>query len=230
MICVEINHTMTLLRKLQVLKTDNQDFISSIFSQAREVGGKLCGALKTLVDEHAALPYEIDGNGGSYFMDDANVPSLLSLPSLGFLSSTHVTYQKTRQTVLSSKNPFFYQGAVAQGIGGPHVGTNMTWPMSIILRAMTSNDEEEIKTCLNMLVTNTAGTGFMHESFNVDNSNDYTRSWFAWANGLFGELILQLIVTHPTLVLVNDAEAIKTAQSLVKTPIVIEAQANVLYK
>lgn len=229
MICVEINHVMMMFNKLQRLKAENQDLISEVFSLAREIGGKICGALKTMIDEEVALPYEIDGNGGSYFMDDANVPSLLSLPSLGFLSSSHVTYQKTRQYVLSSRNPFFYKGSVAQGIGGPHVGTNMTWPMSIVMRAMTSTDEEEIKTCLNMLLTNTAGTGLMHESFNVNESEDYTRSWFAWANGLFGELILQLIVTHPNLVLVNDADVIQKAQSLVKTPIVLEAQKNALY-
>ena len=65
--------------------------------------------------------------------------------------------------------------------------------MSIMMRAFTSENDEEIAECIRMLMNTDAGTGFMHESFNVDDSNDFTRSWFAWQNTLFGELILTLI-------------------------------------
>ena len=102
--------------------------------------------------------------------------------------------------------------------------------MSIIMRAMTSQDESEIAHCLDTLLTTTAGTGLMHESFNVNNASDFTRTWFAWANGLFGELVLQLITTHPTLVLKNDPSVIAQAQSLVKPTVSLLAQSEVLVK
>ena len=230
MICVEITHAVSMLKQLQKVSAQNQDLVAALLVSAEKIGGTICSALKQIVDGQQSLPYEIDGYGGANFMDDANVPSLLSLPVLGFLSSENEAYKKTRANVLSLNNPFFYAGKVANGIGGPHVGTNMTWPMSIIVRAMTSSDEAEIKTCLEMLVTNTAGTGLMHESFNVNDGNDFTRSWFAWANGLFGELVLQLVHTHPTLVLRDDPQVIQQAQSLVKTPIVLQAQKDVLFQ
>ena len=84
-------------------------------------------------------------------------------------------------------------GAAGEGIGGPHVGYDMAWPMSIMMKAFTSQDDAEIKRCVEMLMTTDAGTGFMHESFNVNDPTDFTRSWFAWQNTLFGELILKLV-------------------------------------
>lgn len=224
MICVEITHATVLLNKLLVLQPENASKIGSILTEAEQVGGTICNFLKQMVETNQALPYEIDGNGGEYFMDDANVPSLLSLPVLGFVSSSNTAYTKTRDLVWSKTNPFYYSGRAADGIGGPHVGSNFAWPMAMVVKSMTSNDEAEIQKYLDLLITNTAGTGLMHESFNVNDSKDYTRSWFAWANGLFGELVLQLIHTHPTLVLKNDPDTIALAQSLVKIPIVIEAQ------
>lgn len=137
--------------------------------------------------------YEIDGYGGRNLMDDANVPSLLAMPYLGDVPADDPVYQNTRRFVLSDDNPYFFKGEAAEGIGGPHIGQNMIWPMSIMMRAFTSNDEAEIKSCITMLMNTDAGTGYMHESFHKDNPNDYTRRWFAWQNTLFGELILKLI-------------------------------------
>jgi meiotically up-regulated gene 157 (Mug157) protein len=145
------------------------------------------------------LAFEVDGYGNYLMMDDANVPSLLSLPYLGYLSVNDKIYQNTRRFVWSLDNPYFYKGKVAEGIGGPHVGENMIWPMSIIMRALTSNDEAEIADCLRMLKHTHASTGFMHESFNKDNPDDFTRSWFSWANTLFGELLIKIQKEHPTL-------------------------------
>lgn len=113
-------------------------------------------------------------------------------------------------------------------MGGPHEGYNYTWPMAIITAAMTSESDAEVADCLHMLMESARTTGLMHEAFNVNDVNDYTRSWFAWANGLFGELVLQLIVTKPHLVIKNDAEAISLAQSLVKDPVCLVAQSNPL--
>lgn len=143
------------------------------------------------------LAYEADGYGNQLFMDDANVPSLLALPYLGAISTNDPLYQSTRRMVLSSANPYFFRGRAAEGIGGPHVGLNYIWPMSIIIRALTSTNETEIATCLKWLKNTHAGTGFMHESFNKDNPADFTRKWFAWANTLFGELIIKTHQYHP---------------------------------
>ena len=136
--------------------------------------------------------YEVDGFGNALLMDDSNVPSLLSLPYIADVSRNDVVYQNTRHFVLSDDNPYFFRGKAAEGIGGPHVGPDYIWPMSIIMRAMTSDDEEEMSRCLWWLMSTDGGTGFMHESFHKDNPERFTRKWFAWANTLFGELILKL--------------------------------------
>jgi meiotically up-regulated gene 157 (Mug157) protein len=141
--------------------------------------------------------YEVDGFGNSLMMDDANVPSLLSLPYLGALSVKDPLYQSTRAFILSEDNPYFFKGSAAEGIGGPHVGLQMIWPISIIMRALTSMDDTEITACLLMLKKTHAGTGFMHESFDKDDPKRFTRKWFAWANTLFGELIVKLHNERP---------------------------------
>lgn len=164
--------------------------------------------IKAALDAHARFPhpaageiwaYEIDGFGNALFMDDANVPSLLGMPYLGACSSTDSTYVATRRFVLSEANPYFFRGSAAQGIGGPHIGQDMIWPMSIIMRALTTDDEEEQILCLRWLKSTHAGTGFMHESFNKNDPAKFTRAWFAWANTLFGELILKLDNNNPRL-------------------------------
>ena len=137
--------------------------------------------------------FEVDGFGNRFLMDDANVPSLLALPYLGDVDVNDPIYQNTRRFVWSKDNPYFFSGKDGEGIGGPHVGYDMAWPMSIMMKAFTSNDDAEIKHCIEMLMRTDAGTGFMHETFNVNDSKKFTRSWFAWANTLFGELILKLV-------------------------------------
>lgn len=125
------------------------------------------------------------------------MPSLLALPYLNSLPTTDPVYQNTRRMVLSLDNPYFFKGSAAEGIGGPHVGMNYIWPMSIIIRGLTSTNKEEISQCITWLKNTHAGTGFMHESFNKDNAADFTRKWFAWANTLFGELIIKTHKYYP---------------------------------
>lgn len=137
--------------------------------------------------------FEVDGFGNQYFMDDANVPSLLAMPYLGDLDANDPIYQNTRKYVWSKDNPYFFKGTAGEGIGGPHIGYDMIWPMSIMMKAFTSRDEKEIQRCIKMLMDTDAGTGFMHESFNKDNPEKFTRAWFAWQNTLFGELILKQV-------------------------------------
>ena len=137
--------------------------------------------------------FEVDGFGNHLLMDDANVPSLLAMPYLGDVDINDPIYQNTRKFVWSDSNPYFFKGKAGEGIGGPHVAYDMVWPMSIMMKAFTSQCDEEIKTCIEMLMTTDADTGFIHESFHKDNPNVFTRSWFAWQNTLFGELIIKLV-------------------------------------
>lgn len=137
--------------------------------------------------------FEVDGFGNSFLMDDANVPSLLAMAYLGDVPVNDRIYQNTRKFVWSEDNPYFFRGTAGEGIGGPHIGYDMVWPMSIMMRAFTSTSDKEIKECMEMLLTTDAGTGFMHESFHKDNPANFTRAWFAWQNTLFGELVLKLI-------------------------------------
>lgn len=137
--------------------------------------------------------FEVDGFGNALLMDDANVPSLLALPYLGDVDVNDPVYRNTRRFVWSTSNPYFFKGKAAEGIGGPHVGYDMIWPMSIMMKAFTSTDDAEIKQCIETLMTTHNGTGFMHESFHKDDPSNFTREWFAWQNTLFGELILKLV-------------------------------------
>jgi uncharacterized protein len=141
--------------------------------------------------------YEVDGYGNVLMMDDANAPGLLSLPYLGCCGIDDPLYRRSRQFVQSKADPYFFRGTAAEGVGGPHLGLNMIWPMSIIMRALTSTDDAEIRQCLRWLRNTTAGTGFMHESFQKDDPSVFTRAWFAWANTLFGELTMRLASERP---------------------------------
>jgi len=158
---------------------------------------------KYAIVQHAKLgqvyAYEVDGYGNYYCIDDGNVPSLLSLPYLGAVKPEDKTYQNTRHLVLSEANPYYCQGKAANGPGGPHVGMDMIWPLGLIVEGLTATQDREIKQCLATLQKTHAGTGFMHEAFNKDNPNQFTRSWFAWANTIFGELVLNTFNGNPDL-------------------------------
>lgn len=143
--------------------------------------------------------YEVDGFGSTYLMDDANIPSLLSLPYLDAVSADDPIYKNTRNFVLSTDNPYFYRGTAGEGIGGPHIGHDMVWPMSITMRALTSDSPEEIRWCIEALRKTHGGTGFMHESFHKDDPTKFTRAWFAWSNTLFGELLWKVYTNNRNL-------------------------------
>jgi meiotically up-regulated gene 157 (Mug157) protein len=144
--------------------------------------------------------YEVDGFGSFCLMDDPNVPSLLSLPYLGYCSPKDPVYVATRKMILSKGNPFFTEGKVASGLTSPHTGVvSHFWPMATVVQALTTTSLKEVALCLRTLKRTHAGTYFMHESVNVDNPRDYTRPWFAWANSLFGELILRINREYPDL-------------------------------
>jgi uncharacterized protein len=177
---------------------------ASLTDQCRAMAKEIDGAIQKYAIFHREgfgkiYALEIDGYGNALFMDDANVPNLLSIPYLGYRSRQDKIYKNTRRFSLSHGNPWFNEGKYAKGIGGPHVGENKIWPLGLIMQALTTDDEEEIIYCLKTLKSTHAGTGFIHESFDVNNPNDYSRSWFAWANTLFGELIVHLYENKPEL-------------------------------
>ncbi len=161
---------------------------------AESLAMEVAGALKQYAStQHSVmgrvLAFEVNGWGSVNIMDDANVPSLLSLPYLGAMKATDPLYVQTRKLVLSEYNPFFFRGKAGEGIGGPHAGMDMIWPLSIIMRGLTSSDDKEIQHCIANLQHTHGDTGFMHESFHKDDATRFTRKWFAWANTLFGELL-----------------------------------------
>ena len=188
---------VTSLRKAAEILTKVNDQ-AALAAECTELAAEVETALKKYATynhpEYGTIyAFEVDGYGNRFLMDDANVPSLLAMPYLGDMDVNDPIYQNTRRFVWSEANPYFFRGSAGEGIGGPHIGYDMAWPMSIMMKAFTSQDDAEIKRCVEMLMTTDAGTGFMHESFNVNDPTDFTRSWFAWQNTLFGELILKLV-------------------------------------
>ena len=135
--------------------------------------------------------YEVDGLGNQLLCDDANIPSLLSAPYLGYCEADDPTYVATRAFVLSKANPYYYAGSHASGIGSPHTYPGWIWPMALTMQAITATDDAEVRACVDTLLTTTGGTGLVHESFDADDPNRYSRDWFGWANSLFAELILR---------------------------------------
>ncbi len=197
MAAVTLRHAAEMLARLHLA--------SDVAARAAHLASEINAALRTFamseLSDSVIFAYEVDGFGGRILMDDANVPDLLSLPYLGFCAAADPIYQSTRRFILSNANPYFHKGsAVPHGaIGGPHIGMGWVWPLGIITQALTSTDDAEVLACLRTLKTTHAGTGFMHESFWMNDPNRYTRDWFAWANTFFGELILHLASHRPDL-------------------------------
>lgn len=135
--------------------------------------------------------YETDGLGNYLLMDDANVPNLLSIPYFEYQSDENEIYQNTRRFCLSKENPYYFEGKVLKGIGSPHTPDGYVWHIGIVLQALTSSDEKEIKEIIDMVLSSDAGTNYTHEGINKDNPNEFTRAWFAWSNSLFAYLVLK---------------------------------------
>ncbi|MBC1368586.1 glycoside hydrolase family 125 protein [Listeria welshimeri] len=136
--------------------------------------------------------FEVDGLGNQLLMDDANVPSLLSMPIINYLEKESPIYQNTRKFILSKSNPYYFEGELAKGIGSPHTPAGYIWPIGLAIQGLTASDESEKLAILQMLLETDAGTGLMHESFHPDHPEDFTREWFSWANMMFCELVLDV--------------------------------------
>lgn len=137
--------------------------------------------------------YETDGMGHYNLMDDANVPSLLSLPYLGYCSCKDSVYVNTRKFILSRQNPFYFDGNAAKGIGSPHTKAGYIWPIALAMQGLTAANKKEREEVLKMLVNTDSATGFIHESFDCNCPERFTRPWFAWANSLFSEFVLKYV-------------------------------------
>ncbi|KAG8692694.1 hypothetical protein FRC09_011029 [Ceratobasidium sp. 395] len=192
MLSVELVHLADILDSIGRSK--------EVSKNARKWSSQIKNAIWNYTVADGVFAYETNGLGSRYLMDDANVPSLLSLPYLGFLNRSDSTYKKTKKTILSRLNPYYAEGKTFFGTGGPHVDTVHPWPMSLISAIYGSDDDKEIEKLLYTIVNNTAGLGLIHESQSVHKASDYTRPWFAWANSYFAEMLLDLAQRKPKLI------------------------------
>lgn len=163
--------SVELIEVSKVLETSDQE----LANECRRLGEEINESIKTfgmtkLPNGSTGFAYEVDGFGNTYLMDDANVPSLLSLPYLEFIDKNDSTYLATRDWILSDNNPYYFKGKECCGIGGPHIGLGYIWPMSITIQALTTSDIKERSTCMEIILRTTAGTGLIHESFWKDGS------------------------------------------------------------
>lgn len=135
--------------------------------------------------------YETDGLGNHNLMDDANIPSLLGLPYIGWCDETDEIYANTRRFALSNDNPYFFRGSAITGIGSPHTPGKYVWPISLMTEGLTTRDERRVNEIVQTLLDTTDGTGYMHECINADDASFYSRPWFAWANSLFAYFLIK---------------------------------------
>ncbi|OII15092.1 metal-independent alpha-mannosidase [Curtobacterium sp. MCBA15_009] len=172
---------------------DDHDLAERATALAEEIDAAIHRHGTVLLPEHGeVLAYEVDGLGSALVMDDANVPSLLSLPMLGWCAVDDPLYLRTRAAVLSPANPYWYAGAAGSGIGSPHTPGRNVWPIALAVQGLTSTSADERAAVLAQLCATHAGTRLMHESFDVDDPAEFTRPWFSWANAMFCEFVLDV--------------------------------------
>ena len=169
---------------------DNGEFLAKIKNLREEIEYGINTYGTVLHPKYGRIfACETDGFGNHILADDANVPSLLSAPYLGYCDVNDPVYVNTRRFILSHDNPFYYSGKAASGVGSPHTPEGFIWHIALSMQGLTSTDSGEIKSLINTLVSTDADTGYMHEGFNADDAADFTRPWFAWSNSIFAEFI-----------------------------------------
>jgi uncharacterized protein len=159
---------------------------------APELATEIRNGIETHGKVGGIYAYETDGIGNHNLMDDANVPSLLAMPYMGYCAKDNPAYQATRAFILSDANPYFYAGEAASGIGSPHTPRDYIWPIALCMQGLTSTSQDEKFTLLETLMNTDAGTGLMHEGFHKNDPTQFTRPWFAWANSMFAEFVLDI--------------------------------------
>ena len=198
-----------------LLKCFNQNIIDEQikikFEPFKEEIKNIADAVEKSIYEHGVIidpinkekyfAFEVDGYGNYYFMDEPGYPNLISLPFFQFCSASNEIYINTRKRILSERNPYFIKGKFGSGCSSSHSYRRYNWPLFTIMQGLTSIDKEEIKNCLKMLIESAGNKYVMHESYDIDDINKYTREWFAWANSFFGVFIDFIIEKYPDIIL-----------------------------
>ncbi len=169
----------TLLERIDNLRGEIEDGIKKFGIVSQEGFGEI-------------YAYETDGLGNYNLMDDANVPSLMSIPWLGYSEKSDRIYQNTRRFILSKKNPYYYEGSCGKGIGSPHTPQQYIWHIALTMQGLTAETRKEQEELLQVILRSDAGCQLMHEGFHCDDPSKFTREWFAWANSLFALFVMQL--------------------------------------
>lgn len=200
-ICLYPYHIPDNMFLVSVLYKLNDIFENVIFlPQYAKTCNDLLNQLADLINKYGVIEIEngkkiyvseTDCKGNYNVNDDANVPSLLSIPYLEYPFIDKEIYKNTREFILSKKNKFYYEGKILKGIGSPHTPPNRCWPIALCMQALTSENQNEIEQIIKMLLASAKETGYMHESVDCNDVAIYSRPWFAWANSLFSYLILE---------------------------------------
>ena len=185
---VVLGHVVTVAREV----LEDEELAVAADELRRDLTGALAVHAVVPHDGDLVYAYEVDGLGGAILMDDANIPSLLSLPLIGWCALDDPLYMATRALVLSPANPYYFEGAAASGIGSPHTPAGSVWPIALAVQGLTARDAAEKARLLDVLVRSAAGTGRMHESFSCGDPTQYTRPWFSWADSMFCELAMDV--------------------------------------
>ena len=163
---------------------------------------ELASQVEEAIEEHGVVrteefgeiyAYEVDGYGQYNLMDDANVPSLLSMEYLGYRGKRSEVAENTRRFVLSRANPYYFKGCAASGVGSPHTPSGYIWHIAMAMEGLTAKTREEKLEILKNMAATEGGKGMMHEGFDCDEPARYTREWFSWANAMYAELVMDYL-------------------------------------
>jgi meiotically up-regulated gene 157 (Mug157) protein len=161
----------------------------------RSDAGSLAAEIRAAIEQFGVLEdgtyaYEVDGLGNAAVLDDANPPSLLALPYIGFCTTDDPRYVATRAWVLSPRNPCWARGRLVHGIGSTHARRGWVWPLALAVEGLTAHDPGEREDALRRLEATVTGTLLFHESVDPGAPHRFTRRWFSWADMLYVELLL----------------------------------------
>ena len=194
----DININKELKIKFEPFKEDIRNIIDTVEKAIYEYG-----VIKDPINGEKYFAFEVDGYGNYYFMDEPGYPNLISLPFFNFCETSNEIYINTRKRILSERNPYFIKGKFGKGCSSSHSYRRYNWPLFTIMQGLTSVDKAEVNSCLKMLVESAKEKLFMHESYDIDDVNKYTRDWFAWANSFFGIFIDFIIDKYPEMIFKN---------------------------
>ena len=150
--------------------------------------------------------YEVDGRGNKELMDDANIPSLLAAPYLGYTKADSTVYKNTRRFLLSKDNPYYYVGTVARGIGSAHTNDGYVWPLALLMQGFTSTSDGERRDVLDQLLASDPGDHLLHESFDPSDPGRFSRKDFGWPNALFSEFVMTKMGDVPPLPVADTSD------------------------